>query len=320
MNEDDPEGLAVAGLLARVGKRAQPPAPTRDAVYVAALVAWRQQQFVRRRRRWLNVALAASLLLVAVGIGWMLRSMPTATTLIAAHSADRAFPVGSAFEVTDPGGLRIQSQTGEQLRLRAGTRVEFPSARQIRLVTGALYVESRDHSADATSTGLTVLVGQTLVRHIGTRYIVGSDGARIEVLVRDGRIELISGMHRSHADAGTRVALSRSGSEENRGPIAAHGGLWRWAEALSPPLAIEGRYLSQVLLEIAFETGRQLQFESEAVRIICEKTSLHGPILDLQPSGRLFAVLVATGLEAVESGDRILIRQQNSTKQVSVAQ
>jgi ferric-dicitrate binding protein FerR (iron transport regulator) len=320
MNEHDPDSLAVEGLLARIGKRAQPPAPTRDAVYLATLVAWRQQQALRRRRRGLNMAMAASLLVVALGIGWMLRAMPTAATLIAARSTDRSFPVGSAFEVTEPGGLRIQSLTGEQLRLRAGTRVEFPSARQIRLVVGALYVESGKHRAESPAEGLTVLTGQTLVRHLGTRYIVGNDGAQIDILVRDGRVEMISGRNRSQAVAGTRIALSRTGGEENRNPIAPHGELWRWAEALSPPLAIEGRYLSQVLQEIAFETGRQLQFESEVVRQICEKTSLHGPILDLQPSGRLFAVLVATGLEALESGDRILIRQQDSTKQVPVAQ
>jgi ferric-dicitrate binding protein FerR (iron transport regulator) len=320
MNADDPDNLTVESLLARIGKRAQPPAPTRDAVYLATVVAWRQQQAMRRRRRWLSLALAASLVFVALGIGWMLRTMPTAATLIAARSTDRSFPVGSAFEVTDPGGLRIQSLTGEQLRLRAGTRVEFPSASQIRLVVGAVYVESGEHGATASESGLTVLAGQTLVRHIGTRYIVGNDGAQIDILVRDGRVEMISGARRSQAIAGTRVALSRTGGEENRSPIAPHGELWRWAESLSPPLAIEGRYLSQVLQEIAFETGRQLQFESEAVRQICEKTSLHGPILELQPSGRLFAVLVATGLEALESGDRILIRQQNSTKQVSVAQ
>jgi hypothetical protein len=64
------------------------------------------------------------------------------------------------------------------------------------------------------------------------------------------------------------------------------------------------------LTEIARETGRLVQYESEDVHALCRTTRLHGPALALPSDRMLDAVLASAELDARIAGDRLLIRRR----------
>jgi transmembrane sensor len=305
MTSQDPDDAFVAELFSKVGPREQPPWPTQQAVYLSSLLAWRQE-VARRRWRRAGLALAAGLACMVIGAGVLLyRNGAHAPPAQLATTAPE-LPPGVTSESSGPDGLRLQAAGGEALRLRPGTRYAMQGER-LWLLEGAVYVEAGVESAAAS---LVINAGGVDVRHVGTRYAVSLNAAGVEVRVRDGQVEVAAGADRQNIGGGTLLSIGTGG--QGSGPVAsaAWGPQWAWAERLAPPLAIDGRMLLGVLEDIAFETGRVLVFEDNAVRRLCEATRLKGPVLDLPATGRLFAVLVTTDLEAVENGDRILIRQQ----------
>ncbi len=320
MISEDPED-GVEQLLARVGKRAEPPSITRDAVYLSSLLAWQMETRRRRRRRWTQLAIAASITFMGLLMGWRLLQPVSSTvpTAVVAQSLDgnQLLRVGEMQTVTTSPGLVLRSVSNELLRLQTGTRFIFTEAGHLRLHSGAIYVESTSVGPNA---GLIIDAGSTSIRHIGTRYAVAMKADGVSVSVRDGRVAIDTKQGQILAEARQQLLLDNSGLETGRQMIETHGSVWAWADSLAPPTVIDGRPLAEVLREIAYETGRALHFDSDDVRLSCEKIKLNGPFLDLAASERLFAVLVTTGLEAVESGDRILIRRTTESQAVSVAE
>jgi ferric-dicitrate binding protein FerR (iron transport regulator) len=301
-DDDRDEDKVLAEVFSRVGPRLLPPEATRNAVHRAAHAAW-LQAVARRRRRRLNFALAAGISFLVFGTAVLLnRQLFTPPVSVSAA----AVPPGDAtLEEAGDGGRRLVAASGELLRLRPQSQIAMKGG-ELWLLRGAVYVES----ADIEGTGaLIVHAGPVAVRHIGTRYAVAVAAGDVEVMVREGVVELTRGADRERAAAGTALSASAAGGPVGRRSIETWGKDWGWADALAPPLNIDGRLCSRVLEEIANETGRRLQYENDAVRGTCEKARLNGPILELPPSGRLFAVLVMTGLEAIENGERIVIRR-----------
>jgi ferric-dicitrate binding protein FerR (iron transport regulator) len=305
MTSHDPEEAFVAELFSKVEPRAQPPWPTQQAVYLSSLLAWRQE-VARRRWRRVGVALAAGLACVVIGTGVLLYRNGALAPPVHMATSTPELPPGAVRETSGSGGFRLQAAGGEGLRLGPGTRYAM-QGETLWLLEGAIYVEAGDEEGAGS---LVINAGHVDVRHVGTRYAVTFNAGRVEVRVRDGLVQVNDGTGRQNVAGGTLLSIGADG--QSSGPVAsaAWGPHWAWAEQLAPPLAIDGRMLLGVLEDIAFETGRSLAFEDNAVRRLCEATRLKGPVLDLPASGRLFAVLVTTDLEAVENGDRILIRQQ----------
>jgi hypothetical protein len=141
---------------------------------------------------------------------------------------------------------------------------------------------------------------------------VGLAPGQLTVNVRDGLVAVTNRLGQLEVSDGIQLVVDQQGREVARQTIARYGPTWAWTESLAPALAIDGRVLYDVLQEIAFETGRQLEFADEAERVVCGQIRLKGPFLDMPASDRLFAVLVTTGLEATESGERIQILRQPS--------
>jgi ferric-dicitrate binding protein FerR (iron transport regulator) len=202
----------------------------------------------------------------------------------------------------------LQTLAGERLRVAAGSDFKFIGTERIQLLSGQVYVESSD--SDTGNQRLEIRTQFGSVTHLGTRYAVALSTDRMAIRVREGLVGVTTGALRTDAGAGVEVEIDRKGREINRQRISTYGSMWAWAESLAPPLQIDGRRLADVLREIAAETGRRLEFANEAVRRACAEIELKGPFLDLPAADRLFAVLVTTGLEATESGDRILIQEQ----------
>lgn len=304
MNPNDQEETALASLLAGAGPRTRPPGAVAEAVYRSSLLAWQQQLAQRRRRRWI-MALAAGIACAAIGTGMILQRTGSRQQALST-AGNAALPADAQVERSGPEGQRLFGPTGESLRIKPDSRYAMQGER-FWLLEGAVYVES---DAVAEAGALVIEADGVAVRHVGTRYAVTLESGAVKIQVRDGIVEVDTGAARETAGGGMAVLATSGERQVERSSVAPWGAAWAWAEDLAPPLVIDGRILSQVLEEIARETGRRLVFDDENVQRSCEQTRLKGPVLDLPASGRLFAVLVATGLEAVENEERIVIRRK----------
>ncbi len=312
---DSPEPLLR--LLGAVGRRIEPPEETRVAVYLAARLAWDETQRQRRQRRmkWIGLAAAAGVAALTWSVAgyfasWRESSAPLAaeSTLRLAGGA-RALRIGERLDAGADRGLTLEAEGGIRVRLDRRSRVLARASDVLALESGRLYFETaatpREHKA------LTFETPFGRVTHLGTRYALAMQGDALAVQVRDGRVRITSPSGRiSEVEAGWRIVLDAAGQERQRVAVARSGELWNWVDALAPPLPVDGRTLFDVLEEIAWQSGRRLEYANEDVRRDARRIRLNGPFIELPMGDRLFAVLVTTGLEAVEDGDRIMIRRR----------
>ncbi|MGD9599205.1 MAG: hypothetical protein AB7G76_14790 [Steroidobacteraceae bacterium] len=301
-------------LLTRVGPRIEPPAETREAVYLTTLLAWNDTVRSRRRLFVRRFALAASLLIAAAGLAaYMTGQMWQPAALVATARGGAALTVRAGDVVAAPreSGLVLGiGDSDESLRLDRGARVKFTGLHRAVLEAGRAYFVGAPGGAADTGRRFTLVTRFAEVTHVGTRYALNVEAHDLEVDVREGAVRIRTRSGEFLADAGTRITIDEQGRLSGRTSIATFGAGWGWAEALAPPLPIDGRPLIAVLEEIARETGRRLTFADSRVETACRAILLKGPVLDLPVGDRLFAVLVTTGLEAIENGDLILIRDQ----------
>lgn len=298
-------------LLARVGRRPEPPEETREAVYLTTVIAWRDSVRRRRRRRFGLLTLAAAAAAAVAGLSFRVPSGGPTPVLVATviRGPGAATPVttihmGDAIAAPRPDGLVLSTRAGHELRLAAGTRAHFTAPDRLRLEAGRVYFES------ATPGRFEIDSHYGAASHVGTRYAVELRATALIVRVRDGLVAVETQAAHVRVPRGTQVTFDARGREQSRGAISTWGPAWSWVDALAPPLRLDGRPLVDVLEEIARESGRQLEFADDRVREACRHIDLKGPLLELPIGDRLYAVLATTGFEAVESGDRILIRGQ----------
>lgn len=306
---------AIAALLRSAGRRREPPPETADAVYVATLLAW-QHKVRQRRRLRVALALAAGVVALAAGLAWWpaLRTLvqpPMAAVVIATSGASAPLAAGARVEVgrelTVPAdtGLVLRTAAGHELRVAGSARLRFAARDDVQLEHGRVYLDS---GAAPPGAVLRMAAGLLEITHLGTQYAVASRPEALTVLVRSGRVRVAAGAAATIVERGIALDLTPDGRELARRPIEAHGEHWAWADALAPALVVEGRTLADVLAEIARQSGRELLYQSDSVRLACRATRMHGPRIDLPPAERLAAVLATTEMEAIESGGRILIR------------
>jgi ferric-dicitrate binding protein FerR (iron transport regulator) len=205
--------------------------------------------------------------------------------------------------------MAFETSAGYGLRLDRNSRVHTLDPTTVSLERGRIYFESRGVAAPQAPP-FTIATRYGTVRHAGTRYAVDVTTAVLRVKVRDGAVRVETPAGRAAVNGGEQAAFDAGGRQLARGPLSPHDSSWQWVEALAPPLALDGRPLIEVLEDIARASGRRLEFADDDVRLACRGITLKGPFIDLPMGDRLYAVLATTGLEAVENGERIVIRRR----------
>jgi ferric-dicitrate binding protein FerR (iron transport regulator) len=315
MDNFDDDQPSIAKLLEQAGRRPQPPAQLRQIVFESTLAAWQQSLQQRRRVRqswWL--AIAASLGAMMLGLLWIANDQrPVSLVAALPTGVGEAVRVGQLLRIQGSKGRVFTTVGGETVRVAVGTELVFVAPDRMQLLAGRLYVQSefRDSMVgDSVHLHLKIETRFGSVQHVGTQYSVEIGRERLQVSVRDGRVSVATRPGKVDVSRGQRLLVGADAREVERQSIPTYGAHWAWAEALAPPLQIDGRLLLDVLQDIALETGRRLEFADEEIRMACMQIRLNGPFLDMPATDRLFAVLVTTGLEATESGDRIRIQRQ----------
>jgi ferric-dicitrate binding protein FerR (iron transport regulator) len=313
--KDGDEGAAERAL--REGLRAPTLSPeAMQRIRAAAQQEWRSALPVEPRapaRRWLSLAAAASVALLAGVVGW---------NAFMANTADSGAVVGQLARFDAPGIVETRylgrdAVLGEGASLRAGqtldvrgdslitlagggnlrvaraSSMEVIAANAVKLEHGELYVDIPPGSR--ASDRFMVITPAGEFRHVGTQFAVAIVNGMTRLRVREGSVQWHATEGDSTVNAGTEVTID-SKRVVTRRPIPIAGREWAWAESMAPDFVIENRPLQEFLVWFARETGRKLDLADDAARAQAASILMHGDVRGLTAMEALSAVMASTTL------------------------
>ena len=323
MNEHNDSGhrtdddADLAALLRAVGPRVAAAPDVSAEVRAAVAAEWRaavaaqQQRTAPQPRRWVQrpwLALAASVAAVAIAVSIALPRLQSASDPVATvarvegsvelrHDAGEwrtlaaGAPVVAGDEIRTTQGSRLALRRGDglEVRLDHDTQLAFVARDRATLAQGSVYVDA-GATAQGDSFALATAFGD--VRHLGTQYIASLDPGALQVAVREGSVAVERGKAPVVARAGEALSVRADGSVA-RTRVDVHGEAWRWAAAIAPEFAIEGRSLDEFLAWVGRETGRQVVYASADAAREAEQTTLRGSVSGLAPEAAVAAVFAA---------------------------
>ena len=124
--------------------------------------------------------------------------------------------------------------------------------------------------------------------------------------MREGRVDITHDGAARMAVAGERLRIDASG-DAVVDAIESHNDFWAWATELAPPFDIENKSLLDFLRWAARETGRELVFEDQDLRMSAMRTDLHGSVAGFKPLEAIESVLATTSFRYRIEPDRIII-------------
>lgn len=310
-----PNGDSIATLMRLAGPRATVPLQVEQRVHAAVRQAWCGA--VRRRRvfRWsVPFALAATIFFAVTlsSRGPDISVVPVATVVLLEGSdglqgnglsiAKEIYP-GDVIETGDF-GVSLAGRNGLSLRLGAGTTATFGSSRELTLVAGRIYVDTGLSAEDDRAITVKTRIGSAT--DIGTRFAVNYLDGEMSVAVRDGRVDVADNRQSYRTESGEKLTLMPN-EAVIRESIPLYDSSWDWAVALAPAFEINDRSLLDFLEWASRETGKELVFESDEVRIAAMETRLRGSVVDFTPLEAVGSVLPTTRFEYRVDPQQIVI-------------
>ncbi len=335
---------SLGRLIARAGRRPEPPEAIEAQVRAAVFEEWRRVTDRRRRRNHMIVAVAATAAFAAFGLV-MLREMPepAAPEILArvVHVAgDVRLTDGEGVEsriavapgelrlcsgcivATGPdGGVNLSLADGVSVRLAASSHVQWRSVEHARLLAGAVYVDAppdADLVAPPREAGvptaaalpqLTIETAYGRVSHDGTQYVVMLAPSGLTVRVREGTVVLEAERAREIARAAEEVRIDRKGLVA-RTRIQVYGADWRWVETLAGDFDITGHSVLEFLQWASRETGRPLAFASAELRRDAETAVLRGSTRGMTVEEALESVMATTNLAVSVSNGALRVTER----------
>lgn len=320
---------SLARLIARAGRREEPPELVEAQVRAAVRAEWQSVTDRRRKRNYMIVAAAAVVAFAAVGLSSLLQRPDSAApdpvgrivratgdvrfvapdgqvVRVGAAPFEEAVRAGDAVVTGTDAGINLAIEGGVSVRLAPSTRLEWLDAHRARLHAGAVYVDSPP-MGDAAYIAIETGFGR--VTHFGTQYLVALGPSGLTVRVREGVVAFNAGTVRELASAAEEIGVDHSG-QVRRGRIDPYGPDWGWAEALAPELDVTDRSVAEFLEWVARETGRPVEFADEALRLEARGVMLKGSTRGLTVAQALDAVMSTTNLTADASDGRLLVTRR----------
>jgi ferric-dicitrate binding protein FerR (iron transport regulator) len=284
------------------------------------------------KRRWLSLAAAASVAVLAGVVGWNAFLMNAAGNGAVAGQVARfeapgivesrllradatlsegaSLHAGQTLEVR--GDSLIALAGGGNLRVARASSFEVVAANAVKLERGELYVDIPPGSRDSDRFMVVTPAGE--FRHVGTQFAVAIVNGMTRLRVREGSVQWHATEGDSTVNAGTEVVIDRNQTVTRR-PIATTGREWAWAESLAPDFEIENRPLQEFLVWFSRETGRKLELADDAARKQAATILMHGNVHGLTAMEALTAVMAATTLrfELPEGVIRVSSARESTT-------
>lgn len=337
--EFDRDDETMARLLRMAGPRSPIPEDVEARVYARVQNEWHAsskppesaQVYAKVHRQWkkatprswlrrlaMPVAIAAAVVLTIAVVMQpsppVPASLPVATVArVAGDNTSGLLPaVGHAVFP----GEQLSTGAGQKLSLvldnAASLRIDEQSVLlveakdQFRLVQGRVYADTGDFLYRDRQ--LVIATSMGTVTDIGTQFSVGLADDLIEVAVREGRVDVDGIAEQFVTVAGERLRVHRRDGATTD-VLPAHDAYWDWTAALAPEFEIENKSLLDFLRWAARETGRELDFESNELRMSAMRTDLHGSVSDFDPLEAVESVLVTTNFNYRIEPDKIVIEE-----------
>lgn len=289
----------VARLMELAGPRAEIASERQRRVHENVYQSWRQSTRVRTTYRWaVPLALAASVIL-AVNIN---TNQPAAPVLSVGHiayvagasnryaSGDPVY-AGEVLQTTALGGMSVALPGDISLRLAANTSVRIENAGELTLVEGLMYADTGDRIYREQH--LTVHTEAGSATDIGTQFSLNIADNQLAVAVREGRVDVAANNSVHTAIAGEKLTIE-PGNVPQRAAVLPFDDSWTWASELAPGFDISNRSLMDFLKWAARETGRELVFAKNELRIAAMNAKLFGSIDDFTPAEAIESVMSTT--------------------------
>jgi|GEM_PF-1497653 ferric-dicitrate binding protein FerR (iron transport regulator) len=305
----------LANLLTDAGARPLPSMSAQQAAYRALREDWQdkvqehRQQRSRRRTSVLSAA-AAVVLTVMAGLLWVPQAESQWQLQLA---SGELFVDGVLME--DIGNLvlegnetleastavRLSTPVGADLRLAAGSVMQWQDAENLQLSSGSLYIDTKERSDFNVQTAFGV------VRDIGTRYMVSTDAETMHVAVREGAAEVDSTFGRYIAEAQPLQAavleVTAVGVAERVETTA--DSRWDWIHQVSS--GYSERPVPALLDAIGRDLGKQVSYASRGVEATVTNTTVTGELEGLSPRDALHLVAQSAGLQWQEQANHIVV-------------
>lgn len=282
----------------------------------AAFQVWQRTLRARARRRR---AIGAAVITAAAAIAIVLflpRTNTTSATRPQAvarvelvrgivDSSLRRNPIvaGATLRTGATGRAALRLPGGQSLRLDANTNVRVMSAQLVVLQSGGVYIDSGAQHMPPVE----VQTRFGTVRELGTQFEVRTEDAFV-VAVREGSVGVSTPLEHFHIPAGYAATVSAAGTHDVH-PLGASEA--RWSSSITPPFAIEGRTVADLLAWCSRETSLTIHYRDAETEQIARTTRLHGaPIDDARPDDAAATILPTAGLAAQRRGDVLIVVRQ----------
>jgi ferric-dicitrate binding protein FerR (iron transport regulator) len=303
---------SVGELIKLAGVRDRPSDEAMERARAAARASWQRGLAAPTRRgplRWMALGTLAAAASVAAFVGWQRvpEAAPRTPVEVARIVKPGASQDGTLLVAGTPvfdgatlvtGAERAALRLGDALSLRldADTRLVLEAPDRVRLLAGAVYVDS---GGLTSSRALAILTPAGVVRHVGTQFQVRVAGDEVRVQVREGRV-LVAPARAGADEIGLGVGdelQTKSGAPfvllHNQ---ASFGTDWNWVASVAPSFDIENRPLAEFAAWLAREQGWQLRYATPAGQQQALDIRLHGTVDGLEPQAMLKRIAMITGV------------------------
>jgi hypothetical protein len=291
--------------------------PETGKIYKKVRRAWRSDARWDRFFRWTIPAGGVA----AAVLAFYVLMQPDAPPLIAVASVSKVVQpgpnssrytngmtvfAGETVQTAEGEGLSLLLARSESLRVGENTELRIDERDSFTLLHGRVYVDTGQFVY--RDGGLKIDTSFGIVTDVGTQFSVSSTRQQLEVAVREGRVDIANNDEPLTVMVGERMTLQRNVRPAVT-EIRANDEGWDWVADLAPEFDIENRSLFDFLRWAARETGRELVFENDELRMTAMRTDIGGRISNLTPDEALAAVLQTASVRYRIDADKIVIEQ-----------
>jgi FecR protein len=303
--------------LVRREWRAASQQPDGSSIYKRVRRAWKRDARMDTFFRWFlplgGVAAAALAILVLMQpspvainpIGTVSKAVQPAAAS-SRFSSGMAIFVGDSIITGDGEGLSLLLARRESVRIDENTELHIDARDRFTLVKGRVYADTGQFMY--RDGGLEIETEFGVVTDVGTQFSVSSRDQRFEVAVREGRVDMRNDSSTLVVLVGQQLSM-RQNMEPEFSSVDAHDDSWNWAAELAPDFEGKNRSLFSFLKWAARETGRELIFESDELRMLAMRADIRGQVSSLTPDEALLAMQPITTVRYRIEADKIVIEQ-----------
>ncbi len=316
-NHNSESDSDIQKLLKAAGKREEPAADIKEDVRIATLDAWqstvKQHNYKRKLKRWMPVALAATVILSILGTYQSLTTNEKDTEPLRlatiAHSIgeysisninrnlEHAIFEGSVITTSSDGMLALILVDNTTIRLGHQTHITIHADNKIWLHRGHIFIGSPDLESNVA-----VMTSFGKITDIGTQFEVGLEGDSLWVALREGRVivQLTNNVIEAGSEhgRGDLIIVDAQGLVSRRS-IESTDARWNWVREIAPPFKLEAASVLNFLEWTASEVGLTLKFQSDAAQHYAKTTTLSGPPIEARSIEQMLPVVLrATHLDA----------------------